>query len=65
MRDKNTRYYPTCCLSAYCGRGRSECGDCANLPRLREFEEWKERTAAVCVDPIWCRTLYRATREAV
>jgi hypothetical protein len=61
MRDESVRYYPTCCLAAYCGK--VECGGCANLPTLQAFREWRERTAAVCVDPIWCRTEYRATVE--
>ncbi len=54
------RRYPRACLSAYCGKIRSECGDCPNLPALKEFEAWRKRTKAYQPDPIWAPTLYYA-----
>jgi len=57
-RDESTRVYPSCCTSAQCGR--IECSGCPALPILAEFKAWRERTAAVCEDPIWCPTVWTA-----
>lgn len=55
-----TRVYPACCTSAFCGR--IECTGCESKPILDEFNEWKERTAAVQADRIWSPNVYRPTR---
>jgi hypothetical protein len=55
------RTYPSCCTSAYCGRG--ECEGCRCKPILDEFRAWVERTGAVVSDPVWCPTVYVATKE--
>lgn len=56
------RVYPTSCLSAYCGRGGSDCARCPHLPKRQEFLAWKERTKAVCIDEVWCPTVFEATQ---
>lgn len=53
------RFYPSECCSAYCGR--LECSGCHNLPKLIEFQEWRERTAAIQPDPIWSPRCWEAT----
>ena len=58
--DPNTRIYPTRCQSFNCGQ--TDCTGCPYKPVLDEFKAWKHRTAAVCSDPIWSPTVYRATR---
>lgn len=55
-----TRTYPACCTSAFCGR--IECDGCKNLPVLTEFKEWRERTGATQPDSIWSPTIWQATR---
>jgi len=45
MADKS-RAYPACCLSMHCGK--YVCTGCRNEPVLKEFEEWRDRTGAVC-----------------
>jgi len=57
---KQLRVYPTVCQSAYCGRGK--CDGCPNLPELESFKRWRTETAAVKADPIWCPTVWTATR---
>jgi hypothetical protein len=57
-----TRAYPSCCTSAYCGK--SDCSGCPNHPKLKAFEAWRERTQAKQTDPIWCPTFYTATKVA-
>ena len=58
------RVYPTCCLSAECGKSGEACNDtCPCWPDLQEFEAWRERTQAKCVDEIWSPNVYTSTRE--
>lgn len=56
------RVYPTCCTSAYCGKLSDSCPTCPNKPVLDEFKRWREEHAAVCTDPIWCPSVYTATK---
>ena len=56
-----TRVFPTCCTSAYCGKLKCP-ADCRNLSTLEDFKKWKEETAAECADPVWCPSVYTATR---
>jgi len=58
---EETRVYPACCTSALCGR--LDCRGCPNLPVLEAFQLWVRSTRAKVADPIWCPTVYRATRE--
>lgn len=58
--EPTTRVYPSCCTSAYCGR--STCDGCQNLSILQDFKAWREKHAAICEDPIWCPTVFTATR---
>lgn len=60
MSKGEIKVYPVCCTSAFCGRG--ECKGCQHEPTLREFKEWREKTGAVCSDPIWSPTVYKATK---
>ena len=55
------RIYPLCCLSAYCGK--TNCEGCINKEKLDEFKAWTKKTNAKPIDPIWCRTIYRAYIE--
>lgn len=50
------KVYPSCCTSAFCGRG--ECKGCRNLPVLEAFKEWVKQTGAEVSDPIWCPNVY-------
>lgn len=59
-RKGETRVYPTCCQSAYCGR--NDCEGCRNKPDLDAFFAWVEERAAVCTDKAWCPSVYTATR---
>lgn len=67
MSDRNqpplVRVYPACCTSAFCGRTSESCPACQNYPTLQDFKRWREETAAVCLDPIWCPNVYEATRN--
>jgi len=56
------RVFPTCCTSAYCGR--TECDGCPNVSILNNFKAWREQTAAVRTDPIWCPSVWTATKVA-
>ena len=53
------RVYPSCCTSAYCGKGN--CEGCRNKPILDEFKAWVAKTKAVVEDPVWCPNVYTAT----
>lgn len=64
-RKGELKCYPTCCTSAYCGKGPSSCPACVNYPTQQAFKAWKEATAAVCDDPIWCPLVYTATHDEV
>jgi hypothetical protein len=55
------RRYPSCCTSAFCGRG--SCEGCRDKPILDEFKAWRERVQAVQPDPIWDRGRWVATVE--
>jgi hypothetical protein len=57
-----TRTYPTCCTSAYCGKNSDACTTCENGPVLQEFNDWVESTGAKPVDPIWSPLVYKATK---
>jgi len=61
-REDRTRVYPSCCTSAFCGR--EACAGCRHEPVLAAFKAWRERTKAVVTDPIWCPTVWTATRGA-
>jgi len=56
-----TRRYPICCTSEFCGI--STCEGCRNEQILLEFKAWQQRTAAVRKDPIWSPRFWTATRE--
>jgi hypothetical protein len=58
--EPRARRYPFSCLSANCGYITSdkECQACPNRPALDDFYAWKERTGAICTDPIWGRNFY-------
>lgn len=56
--SRETRIYPTCCTSAFCGR--TECEGCPNKPTLDEFKTWREATQAIREDPIWCPRVWTA-----
>ena len=58
--DEKTRVYPSCCTSAFCGK--IDCTGRRNLSILADFKAWRERTAAVCADPIWCPNVFHATK---
>jgi hypothetical protein len=61
MATKNsTKTYPSCCTAAYCGR--VDCEGCPNKPTLDAFKSWREQHAAVKSDPIWCPTIWTATK---
>jgi len=56
------RIYPTSCQSMFCGKGPSECPNCENYTRLKDFEKWEKDTNAIVRDPIWSPTVYTATK---
>jgi len=58
---KETRIYPICCTSAYCGGGGDDCLTCRNKKELDSFNEWVERKQAICPDKIWSPLFYEAT----
>lgn len=64
MSRQETRQYPSCCTSAYCGGTSEDCATCPNAVVLAEFKDWVARTNAVQVDCIWCPTLYVGTVTA-
>lgn len=35
-----------------------DCLDCHYYQFLEDFNSWKERTGAVCADPVWCPRVY-------
>ena len=49
------------CRSMYCGYTSSDdyCSKCSNRPELDDFMAWRERTGAVCADPIWAPNIYK------
>lgn len=55
---EETRVYPACCTSAFCGR--IDCSGCPNLPALESFQLWVRATQAKPSDAV---VYYRATRE--
>lgn len=61
-RKGEVRVYPTCCQSAYCGRG--SCDGCRNLPVLTEWKAWRDATGAIAEDHIWCPSVYTAQHDA-
>lgn len=62
LKRASTRKYPMACRSAFCGR--IECpSTCRALPALMEFKAWRDRTKAVCPDPIWSPIFYMATEK--
>jgi hypothetical protein len=61
-QDPRVRVYPTCCTSAFCGKGPESCPDCPNHLFLREFKRWVEVHAAEVSDPVWCPLVYVATK---
>ena len=64
-RRGEVRVYPSCCTSAYCGRGDCRVPNvCRNLPTLNAFNAWREATDAVADDPVWYPTVYTARRDA-
>ena len=59
MRNRaNTRIYPACCTSAYCGNTSESCPTCECYPRLQEFKQWVADNNAKCVDPVWSPLVY-------
>lgn len=58
MTNQKYRIYPLCCTSMYCGRTMPDCLDCHYYQFLEDFNSWKERTGAVCADPVWCPRVY-------
>jgi len=59
-RAGETRVYPACCTSAYCGR--SACDGCPNLPTLQAFKAWRDARAARQEDATWAPSVWIATR---
>lgn len=60
--EKEERFYPSECLSAFCGSGGGDaCNACKNKPALDEFNKWVIEHKAIQPDSIWARTLYQAT----
>lgn len=58
------RVYPTACTSAYCGKGPESCPTCRHYPAQQEFKAWREATAAIREDYIWCPLVWTAQRDA-
>jgi len=54
------RRYPAACMSEFCGKGSESCPECRYYPPLREFKEWRDRTGAICLDPVWSPEFYVA-----
>ena len=62
-KPRNERRYPIACTSAYCGKSGPACNaECPHYAELQRFLSWKEEHAAVCVDPTWSPSFFRATR---
>lgn len=60
-RAPESRYYPTSCTSAYCGK--IECpATCRNLHDLEAFKAWRTERAAVRLDETWSPRCWTATR---
>lgn len=59
-----TRQYPSCCTSMYCGNYGDSCNGCENKPVLDTFNSWKKETLAVQDDHIWNPNSYTATIQA-
>ena len=58
---KETKLYPLCCTSMYCGR--EDCKGCESKPIKDDFESWRERTNAYKPDPIWCPRVWRSREK--
>ena len=58
--DPATRVYPQCCTSAFCGR--LDCTGCPKLSTLANSKAWREAHAAIQKDPVWCPSVWTATR---
>jgi hypothetical protein len=56
---REQRAFPMACRSLYCGE--TSCpATCPHLAELEAFREWKQRTNAQRVDPIWAPTIWQA-----
>ena len=62
LNSTNTRIYPSCCTSAFCGR--ISCDGCPDKPTLDNFKAWVEANNAVPEDRIWSPNVYVATANA-
>jgi hypothetical protein len=61
---KETRMYPTACLSAFCGCSGADCNaSCPHYAALQEFNAWVAKTGAQESDPIWSPNLYHTPAE--
>ena len=61
MPRQETRVYPRCCTSMYCGKGPDSCPSCTNYKTNQAFKRWVQQTGAGVEDPVWCPTVYTAT----
>jgi ferredoxin len=57
------RVYPSACTSAYCGKGTESCPTCPTFPVQQAFTRWRDATAAIADDPIWCPNVFVAQRD--
>ncbi len=63
MPTLETRVYPICCTSAYCGRGPASCPSCVNYPTLKAFKQWRDETDAKPADEIWSPLVYQGVAK--
>lgn len=63
MKNKKfeTRMYPQCCTSAFCGGGGEDCLTCRFADQKNKFDEWATDNKAIQPDMIWSPSLYQAT----
>ena len=61
MKKSESRVYPQCCTSMYCGGFGEDCQNCRNKPIKDEFNQWVKEHKAVQADRIWNPTVYVST----
>lgn len=57
-RIPESKVYPMCCTSMYCGKYGDACNGCKHKPELDEFHEWVKLTGAAPADKTWSPLVY-------
>jgi hypothetical protein len=58
MPTMETKSYPSCCTSSFCGS--LNCEGCRHQPTLLAFRRWVREHDAKPADPVWSPNLFVA-----